>query len=336
VTGQYQHNDSSLLKHTVKHSPFQIIEDQLRQVKELIAENLANCDELVRPLTDYFGESSGKMLRPGLVLLSGKACGEITEEHVKIAAIVEMIHNATLLHDDVVDEGQKRRGTDTVNKIWGNESAVLLGDFLLSRVFGMCTNLEPKIISTIAVAAVQTCEGELKQVMQRRNRQLNEQQYIEIITEKTAALFSGCCRLGGLISGAEDRYVHCLQDYGLNLGIAFQIIDDLLDIDGPETETGKTNGRDIEKNKLTLPLIHLLNNSAPAARADLESKLNEKSLMAEELKTILTKSGSLKYVHSRAVDFADKATASLAPIPPGQARSALAETADFIVSKSPL
>ena len=136
-----------------------LIKDELDRVRKIINEQCTGRGEPVNRLLETFSSCSGKMIRPGLLLLAGSACGKITEEHINIAAIVEMIHNATLLHDDVIDEGQRRRGLPTINSLWGNESAVLLGDFLLSRVFRMCSNLEPRIIEIIAAATAQTCEG---------------------------------------------------------------------------------------------------------------------------------------------------------------------------------
>ncbi|GAG45675.1 unnamed protein product, partial [marine sediment metagenome] len=229
---------------------------------KLVNEQLASCSESVRPLLEHLNTQGGKMIRPGLVLLSYHSvcdqCEKKTQyEAVRIAAIVEIIHNATLLHDDVIDEGQKRRGLPTVNSLWGNESAVLLGDFLLSKVFKMCADLKPRFQKIIAAAAARTCEGELRQIIQKQNWQLSEPEYIDIITEKSAAFFSSCCSLGGLLADASETEARLLTCFGLNVGIAFQITDDLLDIVGDESKTGKTSGSDVDKNKLTLAVIHL-------------------------------------------------------------------------------
>ncbi len=283
---------------------FRLIDDELGQVKRLIDEQLAEAREPVSRLLRCANIHSGKMIRPGLVLLSYRvvrpfasledrdgSCGKaLTAENaenaekklelkdsatsgdsavsdnlrntqydaIRIAAIVELIHNATLLHDDVIDGGQKRRGLPTVNSLWGNESAVLLGDFLLGKAFRICADLGPEITNIIAGTAVRVCEGELRQVTERQNWQLSESEYIDIITEKSAALFSSCCLLGGLLAGAGETQARSLACFGLNAGIAFQITDDLLDIIGDESKTGKTLGSDIDKNKLTLAVIHLL------------------------------------------------------------------------------
>ncbi len=275
---------------------------------------------------------SGKMLRPGLVLLAGRCCGKITDEHIRVAAIVEMIHNATLLHDDVIDEGQKRRGLPTINSLWGNESAVLLGDFLLSRAFKMCAELEPQVARVIAATAIRVCEGELRQVSQRQNWQLSESEYIDIITEKSAALFSSCCYLGGLLARASETQVQSLADFGLNAGIAFQITDDLLDIIGDENKTGKTLGSDVSKHKLTLAVIHLLGAVEEGEKSAVKSKLNAVGESKEALAEMLRCYGSLEYARRRAQEFVGRAVAALAGLKESDAKEALIETARFMAS----
>ena len=317
--------------HTDISSTFKLIDGQLSRVKELINKQLTDCSDKVEigRLLERFSICSGKMLRPGLVLLAGAAAGRITDEHVRIAAIVEMIHNATLLHDDVIDEGQKRRGQPTVNSLCGNESAVLLGDFLLSRVLKMCVSLEPRFQRIIADITARICEGELMQIISSSvMRELSESEYIDIITEKTAALFSICCELGGLLAGGSETETRSLADFGLNVGIAFQITDDLLDIIGDESKTGKTPGSDADKNKLTLPVIHLLEEADESRRAYCESRIahNDKEALTEMLRS----SGSLKYSHGRAEQFIAKAIAALAELKESDAKNDLIETAGFI------
>jgi octaprenyl-diphosphate synthase len=323
---------------------FQIINSHLDRVRELINEQLttpvrrpshesrATSDELF----EYMRSHNGKMIRPGLVLLAGACFGDITEEHLRVAAMVEMVHDATLLHDDVIDNGQKRRAKPTVNSIWGNESAVLLGDFLLSRVFMLGAELKPKAAKIIAAAAVRLCEGELRQIKQKRNWQLSESKYIDIITEKSAVLFSSCCQLGATLAGAEDAQVSLLADFGLNAGIAFQITDDLLDILGDENQTGKTAGGDLNDNKLTLPVIHLLKTSGREKKKQIKS-LIEGIKSAEEKKVlveILHLSGSIDYARKRAAEFTASAVRALSGISQSPAKSALLETAEFMTSRT--
>ncbi len=316
---------------------FKHIEDKLDQVQRLIKKQLtipATTDE-INQLFEYMKAHSGKMLRPGLVLLAGDAVAEITDKHIQVAAIVEMIHNATLLHDDVIDEGQKRRGLPTINNLWGNESAVLMGDFLLSRVFRMCSDLQPKVTTIIAAAAARTCEGELKQVIQRRNWQLSESEYIDIITEKSAALFSNCCGLGALLANANEAQVQSLERFGLNAGIAFQITDDLLDLIGNENQTGKTAGSDVDKNKLTLAVIHLLKAIDDKEKERISNELNGAAGTGkEELLKMLSSHGSLEYARSRAKDFVDKALLALTGVKKNWAKEALIETAKFMANRA--
>jgi len=320
---------------------FRLIDDELGRVKKLIREQLAECPDKVgiSRLLGQPGSYSGKMLRPGLVLLAGALCGAVTDEHVRVAAVIEMIHNAALLHDDVIDEGRKRRGRPTVNSLWGNESAVLLGDFLLSKVFKMCADLEPQVTRIVAAATVRTCEGELRQVVQKRNWQLSESEYIDIITEKSAVLFSSSCLLGGLLAGAGKSLVQSLADFGLNVGIAFQITDDLLDIIGSESKTGKTLGSDADKNKLTLAVIHLLRTAGKREKSAVISSLSLKRKTQyairntqydkEALVGMLKTCGSLEYAHGRAQEFVTKAIQALADLSQGDAKDALIETARF-------
>ena len=316
---------------------FRLIEDQLNQVRRLIHEQLIvpPTGAEINRLLEYMKTRSGKMIRPGLVLLTGSAVDKITDKHIRVAAIVEMIHNATLLHDDVIDEGQKRRGLPTINSLWGNESAVLLGDFLLSQVFKMCTDLTPKIINIIAAAAARTCEGELRQVIQRHNWQLSESEYIDIITEKSAAFFSSCCHLGALLAQATETEVESLARFGLNAGIAFQITDDLLDLIGDESQTGKTVGSDVSKNKLTLAIIHLLTVVDQKEKSKLYSKLNRSvGTSNNELLKMLKSYNSLEYAHGRAQEFVDKAMQALTGLKQSQAKEALMETAKFMAHRT--
>jgi octaprenyl-diphosphate synthase len=218
--------------------------------------------------------------------------------------------------------------------LWGNESAVLLGDFLLSRVFKMCVDLEPGVIKVIAGAAAQTCEGELRQVIQKENWQLSESEYIEIITEKSAALFRSCCYLGGLLAEAGERQLKSLVEFGCNFGVAFQMADDLLDIIGDEGKTGKTLGSDVDKNKLTLAVIHLLRTVGESGKIKVQKKLIGGEKSREKLVKMLKQHGSLKYVRSRVQEFIAKAIESLGDLEESEAKAALIETARFVEGRA--
>jgi geranylgeranyl pyrophosphate synthase len=377
---------------------FRLINDELEQVKMLIDEQLAEAHGPASRLLKSVNVCSGKMIRPGLVLLSYHAAfdgscakglpakgtenadkspklrkpvtsgGSVVGENQRnrqydaicVAAIVELIHNATLLHDDVIDGGQKRRGLPTVNSLSGNESAVLLGDFLLSNAFKISAGLDPEITDIIAGTSVRVCEGELRQITERQNWQLSESEYIDIITGKSAALFSSCCLLGGLLAGASERQVRSLACFGLNAGIAFQITDDLLDIIGDEGKMGKTPGSDIDNNKLTLAVIHLLRimdereknavinsyledpvGSSITGNNMIDKGENSNGVSREvclkrdarcekeRLAEMLGRMGSLEYAYSRAQEFVAQALDALTELGEGKAKDALIETAKF-------
>lgn len=359
------HTDISASVPCSRVRAFRLIDSQLRRVKELINEQLTAPAESsdINQLLEHVRGRSGKMIRPGLVLLSYRVVRDVPAsagtslllrkqggekktqydirntqyEAIRVAAIVEMIHNATLLHDDVIDEGQKRRGRPTVNNLLGNETAVLLGDFLLSRVFKMCAGLAPQVAKVIAGAAVRVCEGELRQIAQRRNWQLSESEYIDIITEKSAVLFSSACRLGALLAQASEAQARSLAEFGLNAGVAFQITDDLLDIIGDETKTGKTAGSDVGKYKLTLAVIHLL--SAVDERGKetvINSYFERKNVQYDKdaLAKMLGRYGSLEYAHSRAQEFVTRAVRALENFKESNAKNALIETAKFMACRT--
>jgi octaprenyl-diphosphate synthase len=315
-----------------KIPPFEVISSELAEVGSLIAEQLTDDGDTadVAQLLGAFVNGRGKMLRPGLVLLAGGVCGGITEKHVRVGAMAELIHSATLLHDDVIDEGEKRRGKPTVNSLWGNESAVLLGDLLLSKVLRMCADIEPDVITLLGATAVRICRGELRQVFQRQNRRLTESEYIETIREKSAALFSCCCSLGGLLAGGGEKEVGSLADFGLNFGIAFQITDDLLDIIGDEERMGKTLGRDADNDKPTLAVIHMLRETGTQENGVTRGKLVSKGTGRNELVAMLEASGSLTYAQGRASGFVAEAIAALADFKESDAKKALIETAEFV------
>lgn len=316
--------------------PLQLVDRELRQVDELIRRTLSAPQDLseLSSLLNYVAVGSGKMLRPGLVLLAGACFGPLTPRHIQVAAVMEMIHGATLLHDDVLDNGQSRRGTATVNRLWGNEPAVLLGDFVLSQVFRIVADLDSTSSRIIADTAIHVCQGELRQVMQKQNWELAETEYISIISDKSAAFFSGCCRIGASLASASQEHTESLAHYGLLAGIAFQMTDDLLDIAGDESQTGKTAQSDIAARKLTLPLIHLLRSVDASTQKDVYAMLSSPGSLDGRLEEMLLRHGSLDYVRRRAGQYAQEATETLNSLPSGQAREALRETAEFLVHRT--
>lgn len=285
----------------------QSIKDELAAVKKCISGQMVSSDDTINEMLEHVGSRSGKMLRPAFFLFIAKSCGRITQTHIKIAAVVELLHAATLLHDDVLDEAQSRRKTSTANRLWGNEAAVLLGDFLLGKVFVLCSEIEPhEVAQVLSNTAVQICHGELLQNIQRNNFELSEDKYYEIVRDKTAALFGACCYLGSLVSGGDQNRHQAYRQFGLNIGMAFQITDDLLDIVGDEADVGKTLGTDIAHNKMTLPIIHMLNATHAKDRDDLIAILSG-NVKPRQLRQMLDKTDSLEYTKTTAKKFCNDA-----------------------------
>src|SRR5690349_9559945 len=219
------------------------IAPQLAAVDQLFIAELKSEIASVNSLVKHVSRFRGKMLRPTLLLLAGKACGELIDAHVTLATVVEMVHMATLVHDDVLDEAELRRKGATINHLRGNEAAVLLGDYLISHSYHLCSSLDSQLASrTIAHTTNQVCEGELLQIDNRNNLELSEETYVRIITLKTATLVATCCGLGARLAGANDKQIRLLETFGLSLGIAFQIQDDILDVVGDPNIVGKTLG----------------------------------------------------------------------------------------------
>ena len=233
--------------------------DELAQVRECFHHALTSDVPVAADLMEYLGRFRGKMIRPALVLLTGKACGGVSPTHHVIAAVVEMIHLASLVHDDVLDEADLRRNAPTINALHGNEAAVLLGDLLMSHAFHLCSSLDTLLACRLLSSATNTvCEGELLQLHYRGRYDITEQHYFEIIERKTASLFAASCYLGAAAAGAEPSTCAALERYGLKLGTAFQIADDVTDLTGDRAAAGKTLRTDLMKEKVTLPVIHYL------------------------------------------------------------------------------
>ena len=317
---------------------FGLIESHLGRVKKLIDEQMTGPAEAgdINQLLECMCCSDSEMIRPGLVLLAGKCCGEITEEHIRVAAIVEIIHNAILLHDDVIGKGQKPLDRPSVNGLCSNENAVLLGDFLLGRVFQMCAGLKPQVNEIIAAAAVRICEGQLRQIAQRQNWQLSESEYIDIITEKSAVLFSIACRLGALLAKGTNDQVRLLAESGLNAGIAYQITNELLDVIGDENKTQNTAGKDVYKHKLTLAVIHLLGSVEEKDKdAVINSCSGRKDLQNDKdaLVNMFKRYGSLEYLRARALDFVSDCVVALGTLKESDTRDALIQTVKFMACR---
>jgi octaprenyl-diphosphate synthase len=267
--------------------------------------------------------------------LTAGACGRITAQHHTLAAVVEMIHTATLVHDDVLDGATVRRHVPTVNAGWGNQNSILLGDYLFTHAFHLASTVDAQACRLIGAATNRVCEGELLQGSECGNLALSEEEYLDVIDGKTAELTACCCRLGALYSGMSPAVVEGLSNYGRRLGLAFQIADDLLDLVGEERQTGKSLGTDVEQQKLTLPLIHLIRQASGEAagrvRQILTSPANHKR---EALAPYLAESGALLYSRRRAEEFAAQARAELNGLPASPCRTILETLTERVVHRS--
>jgi len=311
------------------------IAPQLKAVDRLFTSELQSQIECVNVLIRHVSRFRGKMLRPCLVLLSGRACGELSDAHVTIATVAEMVHMATLVHDDVLDEAELRRKGATLNHLRGNEAAVLLGDYLISHSYHLCSSIDSQFASRlIARTTNEVCEGELLQIDNRNRLDLSEETYFQIIQRKTASLCATCCLLGAKLAGANEGAVARLETYGMSLGTAFQIQDDILDIVGDAGTVGKTLGIDIEKGKLTLPMIHFLR-TAPREHRELlktllESRDGDKG---EKIRNLILPSRSIEYARDAARGHIDRARTAIAGLPNSEAKQVLDIMAEFVISR---
>ncbi len=312
------------------------IAQELAEADRIYNAELASRSAHVARLVAHCSELRGKRLRPALLLLTAQASGGIRPEHPTLAAVVEMIHTATLVHDDILDEALVRRHASTVNAEWGNESAVLIGDYLFTHAFHLAASLETTLACRLIGRATNlVCEGEMQQVANRGNLELGEDSYFSIIRGKTAELTAVSCRLGALYAGASPEVVDAMDAYGRDLGVAFQIADDVLDLYGEERTAGKTLGTDLEKQKLTLPIIRLLATLPPPEADRLRGRLSHPDFDSRPtLRPLLETSGALDYAWDRARSFADSARAGLDSLPPSRAREVLTQLTYYVVRRA--
>jgi len=316
------------------------VAEELERVERIfdqqLVSDLPEVNELCRCVERY----RGKMLRPSLMLLSGMAVrgtdldGAINERHRMIGAVVEMIHMATLVHDDVLDDAEIRRNGRTINSLRGNETAVILGDYLISNAFHLCSRAgEPWINLALGETTNTLCEGELVQLSHRDDLNLDESRYFDIVRRKTASLVAACCGIGARLSGADETLSSALRDFGHDVGVAFQIQDDLLDLEGRPDVVGKSLGRDLAKGKLTLPVILHLASAGPDARRresalDWIARRDVASLM-----DAMRQSGALSQARERAMELVSRARAKLSLLPEGPARDFLSDAAASVVRR---
>ncbi len=315
-----------------------LIESDLAQVNQFIIDQLYSDVGLVESIGHYIVDAGGKRLRPMLVLLASKAAQSTNDRHISMAAVIEFIHTATLLHDDVVDMSSLRRGRPTVNAQWNNPSSVLVGDFIYSRAFQVLVEIgDMDVMKIMADTTNKIAEGEVLQLISKSTPSSSEEMYMKVIHNKTAILFQAAAQCGAILSGASTTIQDSLAEYGLNLGLAFQLIDDLLDYDGDAAELGKNVGDDLAEGKPTLPLIYTI---AHAQKDDAELILrclkSETTDLAETKAIIelVKSSGALEYTREIAASKTQLAVKSLDSLPPSPYKDGLRDLVEFSLNRT--
>lgn len=313
-----------------------VVENDFGAVNQLILESLSSHVPLVEEISNYLIEAGGKRLRPILVLLSAKACGYQQTQHISLAAIIEFLHTAMLLHDDVVDASDLRRGRKTVNAAWGNPASVLVGDFLHSRAFEMMVEIgDMKVMQILSHATNTIAEGEVQQLTNIRNPRITEADYLQVISRKTAMLFEAASHSGAVLAHGTLEQQTALQAYGLHLGRAFQLVDDVLDYKGTADDMGKNIGDDLAEGKATLPLIVAMRDGEPD-QADFvrQAILNGGVENLDRIAQIVEAAGGLKYTSELAARETTAAIESLAALPDSPYKTAMLNLAEFSISRN--
>jgi octaprenyl-diphosphate synthase len=313
----------------------QLVQADLLAVNEAILRSLESHVEVINQIGHYLINSGGKRIRPLVVLLSSRACQTKGQQPITMAAIIEFIHTATLLHDDVVDGSQLRRGRPTANHVWDNPTAVLVGDFLYSRAFQMMVSLDSMASMRILADATNViAEGEVLQLAHRHEPNVSEEQYLQVIHFKTAKLFEAAAQLGGVMANKDPLIIQAMAEYGLQIGMAFQLADDVLDYQATNDAWGKNIGNDLAEGKATLPLIFAMKHASEATarrirEAILQGNLADLALIQEAIVT----TGAIEYTQQVARNAVDKAQSALSHLPPSPYRDALADLAMFAITR---
>jgi octaprenyl-diphosphate synthase len=324
-----------------------VLKSQLSQISQPIKSELDNFNQIFRDslrssvgLVDlvarYIIRQKGKKIRPLLVLLSAKVCGGISERSYRGAVLVELLHTATLVHDDVVDNADKRRGLWSINKVFKNKIAVLMGDYLLSK--GLLISMEGKdydFLEVITNTVKRMSEGELLQIQKTRKLDIDEETYFKVISDKTASLIETCCTIGAMSATSNPEYAGAMGEFGKNLGISFQIRDDILDYEGSLSITGKRTGGDIKEKKITLPLIYSLNQVSANQASEIRKiiKNGKESSKIEVVINFVKENKGIEYAIAQAREYSNAAKNALSKLPDSQSRLALEALVDFVVDR---
>jgi octaprenyl-diphosphate synthase len=316
---------------------FEPIREDLSRVEREFADHVQSQVPLIPTMGKYIQDSGGKRIRPAVLLMAARMCGYTGEQAPLYASVVEFIHTATLVHDDIIDESELRRGHQTVHARWGNDVTVLLGDFLYIKSMSMAlTHDRLDLVRLLCEVTLRMIEGELYQLTKNGVVDLSEEEHLDIIRRKTAYLFAGCAKIGGMLGSITREQQEALWDYGFNIGMAFQLVDDLLDFTGDEVLLGKPVGGDLREGKMTLPVIRLLSLGDSRASLLLRKIVRERNATLEEwreIRSLLAQSHSIEYAQRSATGFVERAKQALYAFPPSPERDALAFLPDYVLSR---
>jgi len=314
-----------------------LIGEDLKNVELQFKKDLHSDVPLIRKVGEYVLASGGKRIRPALLLLSSKLCGYHGDRHVPLASVVEFIHTATLLHDDVVDNANIRRGKDSANSVWGNEASVLVGDFLFSKSFSlMVASGNLQILDVLSRATTKIAEGEVLQLICTADLDMTEARYIEVVKSKTAVLISAACQAGAILGGVSPEREQAMADFGMDLGIAFQLMDDILDYVADEEQFGKSIGHDLEEGKITLPLIHTLLHCTPAEQEQIAAIVTSDEFSKDDFQQILAlvnRYGGIDVTVAAAKGYIARCKAYLELFEDSPGKRALLGIADYVVTR---
>ena len=316
---------------------FEPIRDDLEAVEQEFVRHIQSRVALIPEMGRYIQSSGGKRVRPAVLLMAARLCGYRGERAVLYASVVEFIHTATLVHDDIIDGADLRRGRLAVHSRWGNDITVLLGDYLYIKSMAMALTQDSlEIIRLLCDVTLRMIEGELYQLTKTGDVDITEEEHFEIIRRKTAFLFGGCAQIGGMLGNVETDRAEMLREYGFNLGVAFQLVDDLLDYTADAAALGKPIGGDLREGKVTLPIILLLQRGGEEADRLIRAVVNDRAVSPEQWREILgllAQHRATETAYARAVEYAERAKACLAPFAPGAERDALLALPDYVLAR---
>jgi len=315
-----------------------IIGEDLKLVELQFRKDLESDVPLIRKVGEYVLSSGGKRVRPALLLLAARLCGYVGDKAVPLASVVEFIHTATLLHDDVVDNASLRRGIASVNTLWGNEASVLVGDFLFSKSFSLMVGVGSlDILRVFSDATTVIAEGEVLQLLCTGDIDLTEERYIGVVRSKTAILMSAACEAGAILGGASGRQQQVLADFGMDLGIAFQLMDDILDYTATEEEFGKCIGHDLEEGKITLPLIYTLRYCTGVEQSAIVAVLEKDEMSLDDFQHVsglVKRYGGIEYTVNAARGYIERCRGLLDMFDASSVRAAMLDLADYVVTRN--